>query len=342
MRSLLLRRPLAALALLALAPAATAQAPTGLLPNGQTTSIELDLDWAPVAGAASYRVQLSTGRTFHADSLVALPGNGIVSDDAFSIRANAPRLANATRYFWRVRATGQAWSAPASFTTVAPGAAPGADYPSAGLEVMDTTPEFTWNLGTGGTGFLVHLQVREASAPADWSETVISEIGTDLRRFRPAPGVLRDSAAYVWRVRALVDPSSAYYGWGLGAHGTLRTVGASLDVPFRTRSALVNAVANWPTGTNVEPQPSFSWYAEMPGTALTYDLEIVPFASAFTGTPTVSGLTARTYAPSVPLAEGTRYRWRGRACTVSRPATRPAARRGRRRSRSPSVRRLQR
>ena len=313
-----LARRLAALALLVAAPAARAQSPTGLQPNGQTTALEMDLSWMPV-GAASYRVQISTGRTFHADSLVALPGGGVVTTDTFRVRANAPRLANDTRYFWRVRTgNGQPWSAAASFTTVAPGAAPGADYPSAGLEVMDTRPDFAWNLGTGGTGFMVHLQVREASAPADWSQTVIDEHGLDLLRFRPAAGVLRDSTAYVWRVRALVGPTSAYWGWGTSYRGW-RTVGASLEVPFTTRPALVNPVANWPSGTGIEPQPPFSWFIEMPGSALTYDLEIVNTTAggAFTGTPTVSGLTARAYTPAAPLAEGARHRWRVRACTSS-------------------------
>lgn len=319
-----LRRLLSACALLPLATSALAQAPTGLAPSGQTSvALDFTFDWAPVAGATDYRVQLATGRTFHTDSLVALPGGGSVTGDSLVVRTHELRLAQHQRYFWRVRAAGKPWSDTAAFRTVIGAVVPGADYPSAGLEVIGTTPEFAWNLGTGGTGYLVQIQVREASAPKDWSQTVVSESGMDLRSFRPAAGVLRDSASYVWRVRAFGSspfhpwgPLDPHYVWGDVSFAGKLTIGASLEVPFTTRPDLVAPLANWPSGRDTPPQPSFSWFAEMPGGAMTYDLEIVNTTAreALTGTPTVTGLTARAYTPPVPLVEGASYSWRVRAC----------------------------
>ncbi len=325
MRLVSLRRLLLATSLLLGTASARAQAPTGLMPNGQTTALEFDFDWAPVAGASSYRVQLATGRTFHADSLVVLPGGGDTTADSLVLRAYDVRLKNKQTYYWRVRASNQPWSATATFRTVEAGAAPGADYPSKDLEVVTTTPEFSWNLGTGAKGYLAQIQVRAASAPKDWSQTLVDQMGLDMVRYTIPAGVLRDSASYVWRVRAFVPPASGYFGWGTdmvatwpmsnGPVGPWRTVGASLEVPFTTRPVLVAPVANYPSGVDVMPQPPFSWFSDMPGGAgVTHDLEIVLRTAGFTGTPTASGLATRSYTPAAPLAEGTRYRWRVRSC----------------------------
>jgi hypothetical protein len=169
----------------------TLVSPVNSAPNQALNSA---LTWNAVAGAVTYRVQLSTYPDFNSSILV---------DDSLlttAIRAIGP-LSNNTTYYWRVNAKSSGatsgWSDTWSFTTI----------PSAPVVPTLVTPlnnagdqllslSLTWNAVAGAVTYRVQL----STAP-DFNSNIIIDDSTVTSASRVI-GPLTNSTTYYYRVNA--------------------------------------------------------------------------------------------------------------------------------------------
>ena len=158
--------------------------------TGHPTTITLG--WAASTGATKYHVQVSALSTFAT----------IVQQDS-TLTANSKSFgpfANATTYFWRVRAGNtvgwSSYSTSWNFTTiVALPPVPTLSLPANGALSQPTTLSVTWGASAGATRY--HLQVSASSAFATFvlDDSLLTGTSTSV-------GPLANGTVFYWRVRA--------------------------------------------------------------------------------------------------------------------------------------------
>jgi photosystem II stability/assembly factor-like uncharacterized protein len=173
----------------------TPVAPTLASPaaNASAVAITGSLSWNASAGAATYRVQLST------DSLFATT---ILNDSTVTATSRAtPTLANNTAYFWRVNAKNAGGTSPYSeirkFTTTLPAApaAPTLASPAANATGIAVSSNLSWNASAGAVTYRVQL-----STDSTFAATLIND--STVTALTRATGTLANNTAYFWRVNA--------------------------------------------------------------------------------------------------------------------------------------------
>jgi hypothetical protein len=179
----------------------TTGAPTPPLPaallrlpadDSSGVSIAGALVWYPVSGAKGYRVQIATEPGFTSLKLDTTTSS---TESAFA------RLANKTRYYWRVQGMndngGGAWSATWSFTTASvPLTATALLLPANNAEGVPTSPTLRWSGVDGAIGYQVQLADNDA-----FTTTIADNAG--IGGTSDALTGLANRATYYWRVRAL-------------------------------------------------------------------------------------------------------------------------------------------
>ena len=208
--------PLAAtLAVLALAPsralpADVPAAPVPAYPGDQAVNVTVyaTLKWKPVAGAVKYHVQLDTVPTFAAP----LAEDSAVADTSFKLA----RLADSTRYCWRVRAANAsgfgAWSKLRAFTTTPPlSGGPVIVSPGYGDEGTPLSPTLVWNAVAGAKTYTVQLSFASNFDSLVYSKTDVADTALKVT------GLQKDQF-YFWHVRANTTP--VYTAWSKSAFAT--------------------------------------------------------------------------------------------------------------------------
>ncbi len=221
-------------------------APVLISPSDGAVNIspEINLEWNPSAGAASYHLQVSADPGFTAYAYE----NSAVS----SISQQVSGLNNSVKYYWRVKAVNSngasAWSVPWSFTTaerndVITSSAPALLFPPDGSLKIATLITLQWSPLSGAGSYRLHV-----STVPDFSDTVLSKSNI-TGTFQEVSG-LNNSAKYYWRVKAV--NTSGTSAWS--ASWSFTTEGFTLPLPAPQLESPLNGTLN------ISTSPSLAWY----------------------------------------------------------------------------------
>jgi phosphodiesterase/alkaline phosphatase D-like protein len=250
--------------------------------TGQSTTVTLDWNTSP--GAASYRVQVSTGATFQTYVL----DDSTVTGTARQVTG----LANGATYYWRVNASNSggtsAWSSVWSFATAVSG--PGAfslTVPSNGAANQALTGTLSWQSSTGATGYDIFL---------DTSNPPTTNVSSNQAGTSYAYASLAAGTTYYWSVTAKNAGGSAT---ATGAPWSFTTIVAAPAVP--SLSSPANGATGQPTTVTLD------WNAS-PGAA-SYRVQLssgATFQSLLLDDSTLTGTSRQV----TGLSNGTTYYWR--------------------------------
>jgi hypothetical protein len=265
-------------------------APTLSSPANSATGIVVSptLTWSAVAGAATYRVQVSTASDF---------STGIVADDSALTTASKAlsSLTNNTLYHWRVNAKNaggtSAWSTPFSFTTiVSASGVPVLSSPANNATGVTLNPTLTWSAVAGAVTYQVQV-----STASDFSTGIVVD-DSILTAVTKALSSLTNGTLYFWRVNA--KNAGGTSAWSTASSFT--TIVAAPGAP------VLSAPANNATGVAVSQ--TLSWVA-VTGAA-TYRVQVSTASDFSTGiVADDSMLTAASKAMN-SLTNNTVYYWR--------------------------------
>jgi len=254
-------------------------APVNLASNQSTSPT---LSWNASAGAATYRLQVSTSAVFAST----------VFNDSTITGTSQPitGLALGTTYYWRVNAknvAGTSVYSARSFTTIAAGT-PTLVSPLDGAVNLATNPTMIWDPPVLGAN-TYRLQISTSGTFA----TTVFDDSTIAGTSQPISG-LTVGTTYYWRVNAKLFGGTSPYSsvW------TFTTLGAP---------AAPVLVAPLNAAVNISTSPTLSWNASTG--ADTYRLQVstsAVFATTFFNDSTITG----TSQPMTGLAVGTTYYWR--------------------------------
>jgi hypothetical protein len=157
----------------------------------------LTLSWNPVAGAASYRLQVARDAGF-SDIVTEAPG---LTETSFEVGP----LRFGLGYYWRVEADdgmgGTGWSETWSFSTLEL-PAPTLLSPSDDAQNQPTTLDLAWSsVGDAGS---YHLQL---ATDAGFVSLELDEAG--LAGTTHTVGPLQEMTQYFWRVRSISEPDTS-------------------------------------------------------------------------------------------------------------------------------------
>jgi hypothetical protein len=148
--------------------------------------------WNPVAGAATYNLQVATDNAFAA----IVYDNGTLTGNSGTVGP----LADTTTYFWRVNATNPSgtsgWSTVWSFTTATPPAAPILVSPVNGATGVSITPTLVWDTSAGATNYVLQVATDSSFVSLIYNDTSGSASTSRV------VSSLANSTTYYWRVRA--------------------------------------------------------------------------------------------------------------------------------------------
>lgn len=165
-----------------------------LVHGGEGVALSGTAHWDP-AGHASTDLDIATDAAF---TNIVTSARNIAIDER---EASAPYsgLALGTRYFFRLRPSGGAWSSTMFFETSdgVPNAAPALTAPEDEASGIASRPTFEWNATAEATSYRVQV-----STSPDFGTTVLDEPAASP--FTPAAS-LAFSATHYWRVRGVGD-----------------------------------------------------------------------------------------------------------------------------------------
>ncbi len=261
--------------------------PTLVSPSDNATGVSttVTLSWSVSTGATSYRVQLSTDSTF---ATTVFDSSGIVTTSV-----SRSGLANNTKYFWRVNATGtggtSAFSTAFRFTTiVAPPPAPTLVSPTDGAIGVSTSPTLIWGASTGAASYTVQVSLL-----ANFSTIVVNQGGITTNSFSLSG--LGNNTTYYWRVSATNAGGTSPFS----AARSFTTIIAVPDVP--------TLVSPNDTATGVLITPTLVWNRS--ARASTYRLQVSK-SSLFPTTVFDDSTLVDTTKQVGPLGNDTTYFWR--------------------------------
>jgi len=265
-------------------------APTLIAPsNGEAgVSTNPTLSWNTVAGATSYRLQVSTSSTF-ATTVVDQSG---ITGTSYALSG----LSNYTTYYWRVNATASGgtsdWSGVWIFTTIL--AAPILSAPPNAAVGVSTSPLLEWYASLGATSY--RLQVSTISTFA----TVFNDIGWISSTSYAVSG-LSNNTTYYWRVNATNAGGTSDWSsvW------SFTTIISAPSAP-----TLLSPPDHW---TGLAINPTLNWNLSSEATSYRLQVSTSPFFS--TVVLDTGGLISGSYTLS-GLSYNTTYYWRVNATNV--------------------------
>jgi hypothetical protein len=243
-------------------------------------------NWAEVAGATSYDIEVDNNSNFSSPEIDASPSE---SEHTPSVPLS-PNI-----YYWRVRASNSCgdgpWSSPAWSVTInqaAPATAPTPMLPVNTSSTCDSTPYIDWSDVGGATAY--RIQVDNNSG---FTSPEIDTTRSDSN-YTPSTGLAPDT--YYWRVLAS-------NGCGDGPWSS-PTWSLTVDTPAPSSAPTLFDPSNG-TGT-CDATPDFDW-SNVTG-AMSYRIQ-VDNDSGF-GSPEINVTpSVSNYTPSAPLSPDTYY-WR--------------------------------
>ncbi len=254
-------------------------------------------------GPVTYDVEIVQGTS----SFTGNPTTGLAGLTSSSVTLTSPLEAN-TIYKWRVRSHNGAnvsgWSYTETFKVdLSQGGAPVPilSWPVGGTTVYNATPTLSWYLSTPATGPIYYdVDIVPINTSFGSTPTFTLVFGNSLNITTSLVG----GTTYQWRVRT--HNGANVSGWSPVATFIVATGFNGAPVP----------VLSWPIGNAsvYTTTPRLSWYLGV-GTSgtITYDIEILPATSSFTGTPTYSAITTEYFDIINPLSSPTTYKWRVRS-----------------------------
>jgi hypothetical protein len=261
--------------------------------NGGTGySITPDFDWgASSGGTAPYTYELKVDDDISFDSMAV---NVIgISDSNFTCTST---LNSDTLYYWKVRAKDDdgaysAWSSPYSFSTLGL-IAPVLVSPTNGGTGYSITPDFDWNVSTGGTSpYTYEIKVDDGIL---FLTPTVDVTGLSDSNYSYTTG-LTPATTYYWKVRTL-DACSTYSSWATTQNFTT----ASFTSPTFT---LPTAGTVMTTAT-----PTFTWSASTGGSGTyTYELAVSLVNTFATTVLNQTGIATTSYTMTSNLTPDTYY-----------------------------------
>jgi len=198
---------------------ATPAAPTLITPVNNATCIALTptMTWGAVAGALSYRLQISTDSTF---GTTTWDTSGVAGTSA---TVQTGKLNNFTKYYWRVNATNSggtgAWSLIWNFTTML--GTPTLISPPNNATNVSLTPTLTWSSVTGATSYRVQISTDSTFSTTVWDSSGITGTSVNV--------LLSQTTAYFWRVNASNSGCTGHWS------STFRFTTLSLGLPLNLK-----------------------------------------------------------------------------------------------------------
>lgn len=264
--------------------------PTLLTPANGSSGISLTtlLDWQDLAGAASYKVEISTSNVF-----TTITDSATVAVSQYNIPAG--KLSNGTLYYWRVFGKNACNTSPASavwnFTTALnPPPAPSLVSPANNAACVSLTPLLDWSDAAGATSYNVQV-----ATDAAFTNIIINITGLTASQYS-VPSPLVNNTQYYWKAAAVNSGGTTWSSvW------TFITTTVSLP----SGPALLTP-ANGATGQSLTP--TLDW-SDLIG-ASTYKVE-VSTSNVFTTITDSATVAVSTYTvPAGKLSNGTVYYWR--------------------------------
>jgi Domain of unknown function (DUF5011) len=251
--------------------------------NATNVPVALTLGWNTVTGAATYRVQVSTGNTFatiYAQDSTLTTGSKAISG-----------LSNNTKYYWRVNATNaggtSAWTTDSFTTIIAVPATPSLTAPADNATNVAVGPTLTWNAVTGAASYRVQVSTVNTFA------TIYAQDSTLTTGSKAISG-LSNNTKYYWRVNATNAGGTS--AWTTDSFTTIIAVPATPSLTAPADNA-----------TNVAVGPTLTWNT-VTG-AVTYRVQVSTVNTFATIYAQDSTLTTGSKAIS-GLSNGTKYYWR--------------------------------
>jgi hypothetical protein len=250
------------------------------------------LDWADVAGATGYLVQVSKNAAF-----TSLAGTYAVIPSILTLSADLP--ANVL-LFWRVQSKGangpSAWSAVRSFHTPNPPGIPTLVSPANNFLTTNYSPLLDWNNSAMPAGTIFDHYRLQVDDTADFSSPVIDQevAGVAHSSYTPVAPLAANTKFY-WRVSAY-NNLGQYSSWS-----AVRIFRTAIAPP-----ALVSPADGVNPGSR---KPTFEW-DDVTG-ATGYTIQISK-NNTFTSLVGAYNVVASNYTPTIVLPVGTLY-WRVQA-----------------------------
>ena len=258
-------------------------------PADGATGVDINpvLTWGAVAGAATYRLQVSTSADFVTT---------VVDDASISTTQFQPTLVYDQKYYWRVRASNAAefnWSSVWSLTTEAPPEAGRVTLvsPSNGSSGVSATPTLKWNEDEESDSYNL-----EVATTQDFAAPVVSETGLSDTTF--ASTALENGTTHFWRVRGVNTA-------GLGAWSTLFSF---TTIPGGAQQVVLLSPSNG--AQDVGFTPLLRWGKIQ--NAVSYTLQVSK-QSNFSSTVINRDAVTSTQFQTSTLEAQTKYYWRVRA-----------------------------
>ena len=240
------------------------------------------------------------------DPFTGNPTTGLSGLTGTSVTLNLPLDADA-EYHWRVRTHNgtnvSGWSYAEAFKVdLSQGGAPVPilSWPIGGTTVYNASPELSWYLSSSATGPIYYDVDIVPATDSFGSEPAYKYVYGNSICVYP---MLTGGVTYKWRVRT--HNGSNVSDWSVVTTFTIAIGYNGAPVP----------VLSWPVGnaTVYTTTPKLVWYLGV-GTSgsVSFDVELVPANSSFTGTPTYSGIYSSDYQLVNELNSGSSYKWRVR------------------------------